>query len=72
MRARRVPASVAPLHAFVRRRRRLSWFQALDLGATMTGVVVLVGEQSTMLLLDPARNALEFKAFADDSQVFAT
>lgn len=31
-----------------------------------------VGEQSTMFLLDPAGNALEFKAFADDSQVFAT
>jgi extradiol dioxygenase family protein len=24
-----------------------------------------------MFLLDPAGNALEFKAFADDSQVFA-
>ncbi len=31
-----------------------------------------VGEQSTMFLLDPSGNALEFKAFADDSQVFAT
>jgi hypothetical protein len=31
----------------------------------------LVGEQSTMFLLDPSGNALEFKAFADDSQVFA-
>ena len=30
------------------------------------------GEQWTMFLLDPAGNALEFKAFADDSQVFAT
>jgi extradiol dioxygenase family protein len=29
-----------------------------------------VGEQWTMFLLDPAGNALEFKAFADDSQVF--
>jgi extradiol dioxygenase family protein len=29
------------------------------------------GEQSTMFLLDPAGNALEFKAFADDRQVFA-
>ncbi|TPG31717.1 hypothetical protein [Mycolicibacterium hodleri] len=26
----------------------------------------------TMFLLDPAGNALEFKAFANDSQVFAT
>lgn len=30
------------------------------------------GEQWTMFLLDPAGNALEFKAFADDDQVFAT
>jgi len=30
------------------------------------------GEQSTMFLLDPAGNAIEFKAFADDAQVFAT
>ena len=29
------------------------------------------GEQHTMFLLDPAGNALEFKAFADDSRVFA-
>jgi extradiol dioxygenase family protein len=32
----------------------------------------LPGEQWTMFLLDPAGNAIEFKAFADDSQVFAT
>jgi extradiol dioxygenase family protein len=31
----------------------------------------LVGEQSTMFLLDPSGNALEFKSFADDAQVFA-
>ena len=30
------------------------------------------GEQWTMFLLDPAGNALEFKAFADDVQIFAT
>lgn len=30
-----------------------------------------IGEQHTMFLLDPSGNALEFKAFADDSQVFA-
>ena len=29
------------------------------------------GEQSTMFLRDPAGNALEFKAFADDAQLFA-
>ena len=30
------------------------------------------GEQWTMFLLDPAGNAMEFKAFADESQIFAT
>jgi extradiol dioxygenase family protein len=30
-----------------------------------------VGEQATMFFLDPAGNALEFKAFADRSQIFA-
>ena len=29
------------------------------------------GEQATMFFLDPSSNALEFKAFADDSMVFA-
>jgi hypothetical protein len=29
------------------------------------------GEQATMFLLDPAGNALEFKAFRDPSQLFA-
>jgi hypothetical protein len=31
----------------------------------------LPGEQQTMFFLDPSGNALEFKAFADDAQVFA-
>ncbi len=31
-----------------------------------------VGEQATMFFLDPAGNALEFKAFKDMSQLFAT
>jgi extradiol dioxygenase family protein len=30
------------------------------------------GEQGTFFLLDPAGNALEFKGFADQSQIFAT
>ncbi len=30
------------------------------------------GEQATMFFLDPSGNALEFKAFRDMSQVFAT
>ena len=32
----------------------------------------LPGEQATMFFLDPASNALEFKAFADLNQLFAT
>jgi extradiol dioxygenase family protein len=31
-----------------------------------------VGEQATMFFLDPSGNALEFKAFADLGQLFAT
>jgi uncharacterized protein len=30
------------------------------------------GEQHTCFLLDPSGNALEFKAFADEGQIFAT
>lgn len=29
------------------------------------------GEQRTMFVFDPSGNALEFKAFADDAQIFA-
>ena len=32
----------------------------------------LPGEQATFFLFDPARNALEFKAFRDIDQLFAT
>jgi extradiol dioxygenase family protein len=56
-------------------------FQALAGRLTGAGVEFVIepyvrfegetGEQWTMFLLDPAGNALEFKAFADDSQVFA-
>lgn len=31
-----------------------------------------VGEQATMFFTDPSGNALEFKAFGDDSQIFAS
>ncbi len=31
-----------------------------------------VGEQATLFLFDPSGNALEFKAFADASMIFAT
>ncbi|MBG97540.1 glyoxalase [bacterium] len=32
----------------------------------------LPGEQATMFFLDPSGNALEFKAFKDDSEIFKT
>ena len=31
-----------------------------------------IGEQATMFLHDPSGNALEFKSFADTTQLFAT
>lgn len=37
----------------------------------MTRFAGLPGEQRTMFLRDPAGNALEFKAFADDAMLFA-
>jgi extradiol dioxygenase family protein len=56
-------------------------FQALAKRLRVQGVEFVIepyvrfegenGEQWTMFLFDPAGNALEFKAFADDSQVFA-
>lgn len=30
------------------------------------------GEQATLFFMDPSGNALEFKAFGDDSQIFAS
>ena len=39
--------------------------------APTTRFVGAVGEQKTMFFYDPSGNALEFKAFADDSQLFA-
>jgi extradiol dioxygenase family protein len=57
-------------------------FHSLSERLRLTGVEFVIephvrfagetGEQWTMFLLDPAGNALEFKAFADDSQVFAS
>ena len=56
-------------------------WQALAARLTRSGVDFIIaptvrfegqaGEQWTMFLYDPAGNAVEFKAFADDSQVFA-
>jgi extradiol dioxygenase family protein len=57
-------------------------FHALASSLRAAGVVFVIepyvrfegqpGEQWTMFLRDPAGNALEFKAFADDRQIFAT
>ncbi|MEO8248357.1 MAG: VOC family protein [Burkholderiales bacterium] len=52
---------------------------AAKLKAAGTGFIIepqirfkgLVGEQATMFFLDPSGNALEFKSFADPSQLFA-
>ena len=61
----------------------LGWgaFEALARRLEEAGVAFVVppkvrfagrpGEQATMFLLDPAGNALEFKAFRDPAQVFA-
>jgi uncharacterized protein len=38
----------------------------------MTRFAGAVGEQKTMFFYDPSGNALEFKGFADNSQLFAT
>jgi uncharacterized protein len=40
--------------------------------APMTRFAGEAGEQRTMFFADPAGNALEFKAFADDAMLFAT
>ncbi len=61
----------------------LDWgaWQALAEQLTQAGVSFLiepcirfrgqVGEQATMLLLDPSQNGLEFKAFRDPAHIFA-
>lgn len=47
-------------------RAGISW--VIEPGIRFAGQV---GEQATMFLLDPAGNALEFKAFKDPSRIFA-
>ncbi|WP_326523667.1 VOC family protein [Sphingomonas sp.] len=50
----------------------------LTAAGTMFGIAPYIrfrgepGEQATMFFRDPSGNALEFKAFADDSMLFAT
>jgi len=51
--------------------------QRLEAAGTVFGIAPhvrfkgQVGEQATMFFCDPSGNALEFKAFADDSKLFA-
>ena len=61
----------------------LDWTAWEDLAARLTqaGTAFVIepyvrfagqpGEQATMFLLDPAGNALEFKAFRDEADIFA-
>jgi uncharacterized protein len=60
--------SIPDFHALAARLRAAGVTFVIDPYVRFAGEV---GEQWTMFLLDPAANALEFKAFADDSQIFA-
>jgi extradiol dioxygenase family protein len=59
---------IAEFHALAERLRAAGTTFVIDPYVRFAGEI---GEQWTMFLLDPAGNALEFKAFADDGQVFA-
>lgn len=59
---------VAEFHAFAERLRAAGTEFVIEPYVRFEGEV---GEQWTMFFRDPAGNALEFKAFADDAQVFA-
>jgi len=61
--------SVAEFHALTERLRAAGTSFVIEPYLRFAGKP---GEQWTMFFLDPAGNALEFKAFADDAQVFAT
>jgi hypothetical protein len=60
--------TVAQFHAFADRLRAAGTAFVVEPYLRFAGQP---GEQWTMFLLDPAGNALEFKAFADDCQIFA-
>ena len=55
-------------HELVARLRAAECEFIIEPGVRFEG---LPGEQHTCFLLDPSGNAVEFKAFADDAQVFA-
>ena len=56
-------------HALAERLRQRETAFILEPGIRFKGQV---GEQATMFLLDPSGNALEFKAFKDIGQLFAS
>jgi extradiol dioxygenase family protein len=58
----------AAWHALADRLREAEVHFIIEPGIRFAGQV---GEQATMFFLDPAGNALEFKAFRDPSQLFA-
>lgn len=55
-------------HELAARLRALAVSFVIEPGIRFEGQA---GEQATMFLLDPSGNALEFKSFRDDGQVFA-
>ena len=62
---------VLPMDEFKTFAERLKWKQVEFIIEPKIRFAGEVGEQATMFFLDPSGNALEFKAFADFSQVFA-
>ncbi len=58
-----------PFYAFADRLRRAGVPFVLEPQVRFAGEV---GEQATMFFRDPAGNALEFKAFRDPGQIFAS
>jgi extradiol dioxygenase family protein len=59
---------VEDFHALAQRLARAGTAFVIEPGLRFAGQPA---EQWTMFLLDPAGNALEFKAFRDESQLFA-
>jgi extradiol dioxygenase family protein len=60
--------TIADFHELARRLRAAGTTFVIEPYVRFAGET---GEQWTMFFYDPAGNALEFKAFADDSQIFA-
>lgn len=60
--------SIEEFHELAERLRAVATEFVIDPYVRFAG---RAGEQWTMFLHDPAGNAIEFKAFADDAQVFA-